>query len=381
MHLDRHDGRQALSHILALEVRVGILEHGRAALIAAVIVDHARQRGLEAHQMRAALGGVDIIGEGVNVLSIAVVILQRGLDGHAVLYALDVNRLREEHLAVFIEEFDKLADTALIVENALLLPALALIAQHDLDALVQKGHLAHAGFEDIVVKLNIRIEHAVGVLFAADIGPELHRGARALARIADNLQIVFDLAAIILLAVYLAALIYRNHQVTGQRVYNRRAHAVQAAGHLVALAAKLAARVQHGQAYLHRGTPHLGMDAHREAAAVILHLYRAIVLDGDDDIRAVAGQRLVHGVVHNFIYAMMQSAVIGRADIHAGTAAHSLQPLQHLNIACAVMALRMIRILSCVHFFRHFDLPGKMKHAARRPQRYAKNAACYIESR
>ena len=75
------------------------------------------------------------------------------------------------------------------------------------------------------------------------------------------------------------------------------------------------------------------MDAHREAAAVILHLYRAIVLDGDDDIRAVAGQRLVHGVVHNFIYAMMQSAVIGRADIHAGTLSDGLQSLQNLDLA------------------------------------------------
>ena len=44
------------------------------------------------------------------------------------------------------------------------------------------------GLEDIVLERNVGIKHAVGVFFAADIGPELHGGARALARVADKVS-------------------------------------------------------------------------------------------------------------------------------------------------------------------------------------------------
>ena len=206
----------------------------------------------------------------------------------------------------------------------------ALVGQSDAHALVEEGHFAQAGLED--VKLEIaRLKHAVGVILAAGVGPELHGGAGAVGR-ADHLEVIEHLAARVFLLVDVAILIDGDLHAAAERVYHAGAHAVQAAGHLVALAAELAARVQYRQAHLHRGTAQLGMDAHGEAAAVVAHLAAAVLAQKNVDIGAVAGQRLIDGVVHDFIHAVMQAAKIRGADVHAGTLAHSLQPFEHLDL-------------------------------------------------
>ena len=46
----------------------------------------------------------------------------------------------------------------------------------------------------------------------------------------------------------------------------------------------------------------------------------------------VAGERLVHRVVDHLGEEMMQRLLVGAADIHAGPAAHRLEPLQHLDV-------------------------------------------------
>ena len=50
------------------------------------------------------------------------------------------------------------------------------------------------------------------------------------------------------------------------------------------------------------------------------------------DAAGMAGHRFVHGIVENFGGQVMQRAVVGAADIHAGAAAHGLQPLQDLDV-------------------------------------------------
>ena len=81
------------------------------------------------------------------------------------------------------------------------------------------------------------------------------------------------------------------------------------------------------------------MDAYRKTAAVVAHLAAAILVQKHVDIRAVAGQRLINGVVHNFIYAVMQAAKISGADVHARALAHSLKPFQNLNLRFIVNVL------------------------------------------
>ena len=112
---------------------------------------------------------------------------------------------------------------------------------------------------------------------------------------------------------------------------------MQAAGDLVALAAELAAGVQDGIHHRHRGDTHFGMDAHGDTAAVIGHADDVPLQDLGLDMGAVAGQRLVDGVIHDLVHQVVQTARPGGADIHARALADGFQPLQHLDLCFVVV--------------------------------------------
>ena len=117
----------------------------------------------------------------------------------------------------------------------------------------------------------------------------------------DDLDLALRLAALgVLLAVALAAAIDLEQQALGQRVDDADADAVQATGHLVALAAELAPGVEHGEHHLGRAlalvrSARVGVD--RDATAVVVDAAAAVVLQGDDDAGGEARHRLVDGVV------------------------------------------------------------------------------------
>ena len=126
------------------------------------------------------------------------------------------------------------------------------------------------------------------------------------------------------------ALLAHAHVEPGrQRVDHRGAHAVQATGHLVAAAAELAAGVQLGEHELDGadalGRVHVGGDA----APVVLDPDRAVLHQGDVDGVGVAGQGLVDRVVDDLPDQVVQAALAGGADVHAGALAHRLEPLEH----------------------------------------------------
>jgi len=53
---------------------------------------------------------------------------------------------------------------------------------------------------------------------------------------------------------------------------------------------------------------------------------------GDGDPGSVAGDRLVHGVVHNLVDEMVESAGTGGADVHAGALANRLETLENGDV-------------------------------------------------
>ena len=117
-------------------------------------------------------------------------------------------------------------------------------------------------------------------------------------------QLVLRHAAGIVLAVALAVTAHRDRQPLGQGVDAGHAHAVQAAGDLVAVVVELAAGVQFGHDHLHRGHAFLGMDVHGDAAAVVAHGDAVVGVQDDGDAGAEAGHGLVDGVVHHFVHQM-----------------------------------------------------------------------------
>src|SRR5690348_3460214 len=115
---------------------------------------------------------------------------------------------------------------------------------------------------------------------------------------------------------------------------------MEAAGNLVGIGVELAAGVQHGHYNLGGGAPLFRMHVHRNAAAVVAHTNRAIVVDGDDHLVAIAGQGLVNGVVHHLENHVMQSGtVIGVTDVHTGPLADGFQAFKDFDAAGIVIVV------------------------------------------
>ena len=78
----------------------------------------------------------------------------------------------------------------------------------------------------------------------------------------------------------------------------------------------------------------------RDAAAVVGDGERAVRGKLDLDEAGMARHGLVHRIVDHLGEEVVQRLLVGAADIHAGAAAHGLQPLQHLDVGGGVAAFR-----------------------------------------
>ena len=99
-----------------------------------------------------------------------------------------------------------------------------------------------------------------------------------------------------------------GHQPLGEGVDDADADAVEAARDLVAVAAELAAGVEHGHDDLERALA--ALVRHRrdgDAAAVVGHGARAVRVEGDLDPVAVARERLVNAVVDDLVDEVVES--------------------------------------------------------------------------
>jgi len=95
----------------------------------------------------------------------------------------------------------------------------------------------------------------------------------------------------------------------------------------------------------------------------------------DLDVAAEAGHALVDGVVRDLVDEVMEPALVGAADVHAGATAHRLQAAQDLDVAGRVLPLlarrrrrRRFRVCLPVWFARRHVLSDSL-FAARQLQR------------
>ena len=167
-----------------------------------------------------------------------------------------------QDLAVAVQVAHEGGDAAFEVEGHLAVGAL--IQEVDGGAAGDEGHLAEA--------LDQRVE-AEFQRFGEDRRVELEGGLGAgipgLVDLADHLDRLLGMAALVALEVDLAVAPDLHLAPFRKGIDRRDAHAVQPAGDLVAAAAELAAGVQHGHDHFQGGFLLGRVHIHRDAAPVI----------------------------------------------------------------------------------------------------------------
>ena len=160
-------------------------------------------------------------------------------------------------------------------------------------------------------------------------------------------ELVLGLAALGEVLLPLAAVaVDLDVEAARQRVDHRRADAVQAAGDLVALAAELPARVQHGHDDLGRGLALvLGVVVDRHAASVVGHAAAAVGEQRDVDAGAVPGHRLVDGVVDDLVDQVVEAGRAGGSDVHPGPLPDRFETLENGDVLGGIRHARVPRSL------------------------------------
>ena len=230
---------------------------------------------------------------------------------------------------------DERDDAAFVLELVAL--AVALVVDGDEDAAVEERELAQP--------LRQRVEAVFGRLEDLRVGLERDLRAAALRR-AGDLEVGERGAALVALLVDLAVAPDLEVEPLGQRVDDRHADAVQAAGHLVAVVVELAAGVQHGQHDFGRRLA-AGVAIDGNAAAVVDDRDRVVDVDRDVDLVAEAGQRLVDRVVDDLVDEVVQPGRAGRPDVHGRALAHGLEALEDLDLVGAVVVGRAVAVRPC----------------------------------
>ena len=128
---------------------------------------------------------------------------------------------------------------------------------------------------------------------------------------------------------------YLDREPSGKGVDNGHPHTVETAGNFVSAAAEFTAGVEHGESHFHGGSAG-AVEIHGNAAAVVQHGNAFVLMDGDKDLGAVAGQRFVNAVIDDLIDEMMKTAFAGIADVHTGANADRFQSFQNLNLLGSV---------------------------------------------
>src|SRR6266516_103288 len=115
---------------------------------------------------------------------------------------------------------------------------------------------------------------------------------------------------------------------------------MQAATDLIATTAKFAARVQNSHHHFKCGEARpLMMFLYWDAASVVFYGDRTVSMNRHLHCVAIASHHLVDTIIDNLVNQVMQTALIGSADIHTRAHPHSLKAFENLDVLLAVIAI------------------------------------------
>ena len=332
---DGDDRRESLTDVVTGDAILAFLDHAPALTPP---VDDTGECGAEALLVGTTLDGVDGVGEGVHAGGVRRVPLHRDLQPHPLLgtVCLQTDDRGVDDVLGPDEERDVVLQSIYIMEfvmqgrTVLVDVSVAQITQADAQTLVEEGHLAEPGRQGFVVEdggvedvgrgfEGDRRTGGLGLLqlFQGPIGHTKGEGLTPVIAIAEHL----------------------NDECARQGINDRGTHTVQATGHLVAAVTELATGVQHGEHQGDGGDVFDGVLLDRDTTAVVTHSAASVVQQFDLDGVAVARQGLVDGVVDDLVDQVVQAALTGGSDVHAGTLANRLETFQHRDLPGIVGAV------------------------------------------
>ena len=221
-----------------------------------------------------------------------------------------------QRILVAVEVFDEGANATFIFEHVALV--VALIDQFDVHTRVEKGQFPQPFGENVVMIFNVGEDGAAGL--------ETNGGARDIA-VSHLRQGTIGITHMIDLLVDFAVAMNGELQFFRQGIDHRYAHAVQSAGDLVGVAVELPAGMEHGHDDLGGGASFVGMDIHGNTPAVVSDGHRTVGVNRHQNLRTVAGQGLIDGIIDHLEHHMVESGSIIRIpDIHPGAFTHGIKP-------------------------------------------------------
>jgi hypothetical protein len=279
-------------------------------------------------EVRSPLGRVDVVREREDRLDVRPVPLHRDLELAFLALTLEIDDVLVDRVLRLVHMRDEVADPALVVE-LVDLPARPLVADDDAQAAREKRRLAQT------LRKRRRVE--LGLVEDLRVGQERdRRPGLILGRHTDRLHVARGLAAREFLAVDLSVALHLGDEPLGERVDDRDSHTVEAAGHLVALAAELSAGVELGQDDRECGQPLLVDGVNRDARAGVPDGDGVVGVDVDLDEIVAVGESLVDGVVDHLVDEVMKASRPGRPDVHAGSKADRLEAFEDSDVLCGV---------------------------------------------
>src|SRR2546427_827930 len=279
-------------------------------------------------QISATFDRVDVVDEREDGLVVAVVILHRHLDERAVGFLHESDRIWVERVLGTIDPLDVLGNPTLKLEDV---PAVVdLIHDDDAKACVEECELPQAGRQNIVVELD-RFEDL-------RIRKERDDRARPLRR-ADDLEVRGLFPALEAHPVLLAFALHADLEPFAQAVDHRETDAVKSAGHAVHLPFELPPAVHPRQDDLDARRAVLRVDVDRDAPTIVRHGDGSVRVQGDLDLLAKAGHRLVDGVVDHLVDEVVEAARVDRADVHRRPLSDRLQAFEDLDLRGVVGGL------------------------------------------
>ena len=277
--------------------------------------------------MRAAVRIWNRIGKGKNLIVVTVVILQHDIDKDLIALSRNHHRLGMNDLFVLAELLYEFLDAMLVNEEFFFGRITALIGQCDFKTGIQERKLAQPRREPLEFVLRRdREDRRIGKKC------DERAGRFFVLEFADDIQFLRGFSALESHVINLALARNFNLEPIGKSVDAFRADAVQTTGIFVSALAEFSAGVKICQDQLDCRHLPFRMHVDRNAAAIVTHGNGAIDMNRDFNLCAKTGEMFVDRVIENLEDHVMQTALIGVADVHARALADGFEPLKFIDL-------------------------------------------------